>query len=108
MQCLAHATSAPSPACKTCVHGYFAHYDPSVSHAFALVLQGLLALHRQRRAHCDVKPDNIRVQLAANGTLANCTLVDLGGSVDYSGELVESGNNRRHGLQDLHSSKHAF
>ena len=68
-----------------------------VSHACVLVLQGLLSLHRQGRAHCDVKPDNIRVRLAANGTLADCTLVDLGGSVDYSGEHMESGINRAHG-----------
>ncbi len=68
-----------------------------VSHAFVLVLQGLLSLHGKGRAHCDVKPDNIRVRLAADGTLADCTLVDLGGSVDYSGEQMKSGINRAHG-----------
>ena len=62
-----------------------------------LVLQGLLSLHCKGRAHCDVKPDNIRVRLAGSSTLAGCTLVDLGGSVDYSGELVKSGINRVHG-----------
>ncbi len=66
------------------------------SHAFVLVLQGPLSLHCKGCAHCDVKPDNIRVRLAANGTLS-CTLVDLGGSVDYSGELMKSGINRAHG-----------
>ena len=66
------------------------------SHAFVLVLQGPLSLHCKGRAHCDVKPDNIRVRLAANGTLS-CTLVDLGGSVDYSGELMKSGIKRAHG-----------
>ncbi|DBB11984.1 TPA: hypothetical protein ACH3X3_006109 [Trebouxia sp. C0006] len=58
------------------------------SHAFVLVLQGPLSLHCKGCAHCDVKPDNIRVRLAANGTLS-CTLVDLGGSVDYSGPYAE-------------------
>lgn len=66
------------------------------SHAFVLVLQGPLSLHCKGRAHCDVKPDNIRGRLAANGTLS-CTLVDLGGSVDYSGELMKSGIKRAHG-----------
>ena len=66
------------------------------SHAFVLVLQGPLSLHCKGCAHCDVKPDNIRVRLAANGTLS-CTLVDLGGSVDYSGELMKSGIKRAHG-----------
>lgn len=53
------------------------------------VLLGLLSLHRKGRAHCDVKPDNIRVRLAGSSTLAGCTLVDLGGSVDYSGPYAE-------------------
>ncbi|KAL0047802.1 hypothetical protein WJX82_000323 [Trebouxia sp. C0006] len=50
--------------------------------------EGPLSLHCKGCAHCDVKPDNIRVRLAANGTLS-CTLVDLGGSVDYSGPYAE-------------------
>ena len=72
-----------------------------------LVLQGLLSLHGKGRAHCDVKPDNIRVRLAADGTLADCTLVDLGGSVDYSGEYVKSGI-KSTWQHDFNSTKHAF
>ena len=58
----------------------------SVPHGLAMLVQGLLSLHRQGRAHCDVKPDNIRVLLSEDGTVLHCMLVDLGSSVVYSGE----------------------
>ena len=48
--------------------------------------QGLLSLHRQGRAHGDVKPDNIRVLLGDDDKVLRCTLMDLGGSVEYRGE----------------------
>ena len=62
------------------------HLLPAVLHGLAMLVQGLQSLHCQGRAHCDVKPDNIRVLLGEDGTVLHCTLVDLGSSVVYSGE----------------------
>ena len=66
---------------------------PAVPHGLAMLVQGLLSLHRQGRAHCDVKPDNIRVLLGEDGTVLHCTLVDLGSSVVYSGEQINTAAN---------------
>ena len=52
-----------------------------------LWLQALEWLHKRGRAFCDLKPDNIRVQMGQQpGTFAHVTLVDLGGSVKFKGE----------------------
>ena len=52
-----------------------------------VLLQGLEWLHKRGRAFCDLKPDNIRVQMGQQpGTFAHVTLVDLGGSVKFKGE----------------------
>ena len=59
---------------------------PAVPHGLAMLVQGLLSLHQQGRAHGDIKPDNIRVLLGADSKVLHCTLVDLGSSVVYSGE----------------------
>ncbi len=44
-------------------------------------------LHRQRRGVCDLKPENVRVKVADDGTFQKCVLLDLGGSVAYTGQL---------------------
>ena len=48
--------------------------------------QGMQGLHAQRRAHCDIKPQNIMAQLGPNGRVLHCTVHDLEGSVVHSGE----------------------
>ena len=51
-----------------------------------LCLQGLQWLHKRGRAICDLKPDNIRVQMGQQpGTFGHVTLIDLGGSIKFKG-----------------------
>ena len=58
-----------------------------------LSLQGLQWLHERGRAFCDLKPENIRVQMGRQpGTFAHVTLVDLGGSVKFKGESPTHSN----------------
>ena len=53
-----------------------------------VMLQGVQALHAQGRAHCDVKPQNIRVLLSKEGQVLQCTLHGLAGSVAYEGKPI--------------------
>ena len=63
-------------------------------HSDVTSLQGLEWLHKRGRAICDLKPDNIRVQMGQQpGTFAHVTLIDLGGSVKYKGECEVQGSN---------------
>ena len=56
-------------------------------HSDVTSLQGLEWLPKRGRAICDLKPDNIRVQMGQQpGTFAHVTLIDLGGSMKYKGE----------------------
>lgn len=50
------------------------------------MVQGLQGLHAQGRAHCDLKPQNIRVLLDKDGHVLQCTLCDLGGSIIHNGK----------------------
>lgn len=47
-----------------------------------------MCLHLQGRAHCDIKPQNIRVLLGVDGEVLQCGMHDLGASVEYQGELM--------------------
>ena len=50
-------------------------------------LQALKAMHAQGRGVCDVKEENLRVRLAPDGcSFVDCTVLDLGGSVSYTGK----------------------
>ena len=62
--------------------------------AFTLLsLQALEWLHKRGRAFCDLKPDNIRVQMGQQpGTFGHVTLIDLGGSVKFKGESPAHSN----------------
>lgn len=55
----------------------------------ALGVQGVQGLHLQGRAHCDLKPQNIRVLLNKHGQVLQCVVCDLGGSIAYDGKPIE-------------------
>ena len=55
------------------------------------MLQTMQGLHAEGRAHCDIKPANIRVEIDKDDKLVNLTLHDLGGSIAYTaGEFYPS------------------
>lgn len=49
-------------------------------------MQALQGLHAKRRGVCDLKPDNLMIEVAADGSFQRCTVLDLGGSVAYNGQ----------------------
>ena len=51
-----------------------------------LVLQALQPLHAQGRGHCDIKMQNIRVELGDDGSILSCIVVDLGASAVFQGK----------------------
>ncbi len=55
-----------------------------------MLLQAVQCLHLQGRAHCDIKPQNIRVVLGLGGEVLQCTLHDLGSSVMYQGKPMHN------------------
>lgn len=50
-------------------------------------MQVLSELHGKGRAHCDIKPGNVRVNLDSEGNILAVTLIDLGSSVVFDGEF---------------------
>ena len=55
---------------------------------FDSVMQALEWLHAGGRAHCDIKPANIRLAVDdKSGAITELTLVDFGSSVKFTGKL---------------------
>ena len=57
-------------------------------HHMWMALQALEWLHEKGRAHCDLKVDNLRIRPGKErGTICHVTLLDMGGSVKFAGQL---------------------
>lgn len=54
------------------------------------VSQGVQGLHAKGRAHCDLKPQNIMVQLSPEGKVLSCVVHDLEGSIVHNGKKTVS------------------
>ena len=56
-----------------------------------MLLQALEWLHEKGRAHSDLKVDNLRVCPGREpGTIAHVTLLDMGGSVKFAGQPLDT------------------
>lgn len=53
------------------------------------LVAGLAGAAQAGRGVCDLKPDNLRVHVADDGTFLRCTVLDLGGSVIYQGKTSQ-------------------
>ena len=54
-------------------------------------VQAAKGFHAQKRGVCDLKPDNLMVQVLADGSFQHCTVLDVGGSAIYNGQCSTSG-----------------
>lgn len=61
-----------------------------VLHEHQMLLQALDWLHAQGRAHCDLKLDNMSFCRGRTmGTVGRVTLLDMGGSIKFAGQLPD-------------------
>ena len=58
------------------------------SNRLVVSLQAVVGMHQKGRGVCDIKPGNVRVCVAPDGTILGGTLLDLGGSVAHDGQSV--------------------
>ena len=78
----------------------FRHMNASIPHStLNVIIKGCVAaleeMHRQRVAHCDIKPGNIMLGLSSADS--NPVLVDFGGASEF-GDVMPEGGTRRYWL----------
>ena len=49
-------------------------------------VQALEGFHAQGRGECDLKPDNLMIQVADDGSFLDCHVLDLSGSAAHKGQ----------------------
>ena len=72
------------------VHVCLDNADLLRSHPHCL-LQAVKGFHAKGRGVSDLQPDNLMVQVLANGSFQDCTVLDVGGSAVFSGQCSTSG-----------------
>ena len=62
------------------------------------MVQAMQELHSTGRAHCDVKSENLLLLMGENPIDLQCKLLDMDGSVVYSGRLLAHKEHDEHKL----------